>query len=365
MLDIKKIEAAVNMLSAEKKIPKQKLIDIIESAIKTAYKKEYGWKDENVNVHLNLEKWSLDISIEKMVVKEVTNPAIEISFEELWDDAESFEEWDMVELDMTEEVLKEDDGDAFWRIASQAARQVMVQKIWESEKEKIYELFKSKEWQIINMKIEMIESGKVILDYNWNQVVLPKSEQVARDRYQPDQRLYIYIAEVSNDEKTWPRVTLSRKHPNLVAEIFALYIPELKDETISIDKIVRQPWVKTKLLVSTNYNEIDPVGTLIWQKWIRVKSVMEELGWEKIDLIPNSDSIEEVIKLSLSPAEITRIEIDEENKKTNVYLPSSQRWKAVWKWWVNINLASALVGYSISLQEIDEIWGLDDDFNEE
>jgi N utilization substance protein A len=286
-------------------------------------------------------------------VKEVTNPAIEISFEELWEDADSFKEWDVVEIDVTDEVQTWEAAESFGRIASQSARQVIIQKMWESEKEKIYDLFAWKEWQIINVKIEIVDGTKVVFDYQWNQIVLPKSEQVPRDNYVAGARFYLYIAEVSKWENWTPKVILSRKRPELVVAIFAEHVPEIVEWVINVDKIVRQAWVKTKLLVSSNYEEIDPVWTLIGQKWMRVKSVMEELGWEKIDIIPNSWDIREVIKKSLSPAEVLKVEIDEENKASIVYILPTERAKAVGKNWLNVNLASRLTWYKISIEDVE------------
>lgn len=354
MLDIKKIEAAINQISAEKKIPKEKLVEIIESAIKTAYKKDYWSKDENVLVKLDLEEWEIEITVEKTVVKEVTNPATEVSFEDLWEDAESFNEWDVIEIDVTDEVMETSFWESFWRIASQAARQVIVQKIWDTEKEKIYDLFKDKTWEVLNMKVVLIESGKVILDYNGNQVILPKSEQVSRDNYVADARFYVYVSEAINDEKTWPKVILSRKNKNIVPAIFSLYVPEINDGTIEIDNVVRWPWVKTKILVSSNYEEIDPAWTMIGQKWIRVKSVMDELAWEKIDIINNFWDIREIISKSLTPANILKVEVNEDEKKALVFVLTSERAKAIWKNWINIKLASDLTWYEISLQEVEE-----------
>ena len=349
MLDVKQIEQAVNIISAEKKIKKEKLIQIIEAAIKTAYKKDYGKRDEEVNVKINFETKLIEINIEKTVVKEVTNPALEISFDELWDDAENFDEWDIIELDVTDEVMKNDWGESFWRIASQAARQVIIQKIWDSEKEKIFELFEWKQGQIVNMKVEIVEWWKVIFDYNGNQVVLPKSEQVSRDVYNAWARFYIYVAEVSKQENGASKVVLSRKSPELVSAIFAESVPEINDWIINIDEIVRQAWVKTKLLVSSNYEEIDPVWTLIGQKWIRVKSVMDELSWEKIDIIPNFWDLSDIIKKSLSPAKVIKVDVDEEKLLAKVYINPEERAKAVWKNWLNVNLASKLIWYRLSI----------------
>lgn len=353
MLNIKRIEAAINQISAEKKISKESLIDIIESAIKIAYKKDYGSKDEDIFVKLDLENWNIEITVKKVLVKKVTNPATEISFEELWEDAEGFEEWDVIEIDVTDNISSSSFWESFWRIASQAAKQVIIQKIGDSEKQKIYDLFCNKIWEIVNMKVVMIESGKVIFDYNWNQIILSKSEQVSRDNYVPDSRFYIYVAEAFIDEKTWPRVILSRKNKLIVSSLIALYVPEVADWSINIDNIVRYPWVKTKVLVSSNYDKIDTVWSIIWQKWIRIKSVMEELSWEKIDIINNNWNIKEIISKSLTPAIISKVEVNEEELSAKVYVSSSERAKAIWKNGININLASDLTWYTLSLVELE------------
>lgn len=353
MLDIKQIKQAVTLISKEKSIAPEKLIEIIEAAIKTAYKKDYWNKDEEVIVKIDLENESLEISVEKTVVKEVTNPALEISFEELWEDAESFEEWDVVELDVTEEIQNSESAESFGRIASQAARQVIIQKIGDSEKEKIYELFEWKEGDVVNVKIELVEWNKVIFDYQWTQIILPKSEQVSRDNYVAWARFYLYVAEVSKWETWSPKVILSRKRPELVSAIFEEIVPEIGEWVISIDKIVRNAWIKTKLLVSSNYDEIDPVGTLIGQRWIRVKNVMDELGWEKIDIIPNMWDISDIIKKSLSPAEVLKVDADESKGTAIAYIQPWERAKAVWKNWLNVNLASKLTWFKISIEDVE------------
>ena len=354
MLDLKAIEAGIKMISKEKNIPEEKIKEIIEAALKTAYKKDYSqYKDEIVNVNLDFENYKIDIEVEKTVVKEVENPATEISFEELGEDAENFEEGDVIELDMTEEVMK-DWGESFGRIASQAARQVIIQKLWDTEKEKIYELFKDKEWTLIHVKVEMVEWGKVIFDYNGNQVVLPKSEQVSRDVYVPQQRYYLYVAEVSKEENSAPKVVLSRKRKELVPLIFAEHAPEINEWVVEIDRVVRVPWVKTKMLVSSTFDEIDPVGTLIGQKWIRVKAVMDEISGEKIDIIPNSSDVSLVIKKSLSPASVISVDVNEEDAEVIAYIPEWERARAVGKNGLNVNLASQLTGYKISIEEVKE-----------
>lgn len=351
MLDVQKIQAAINLIAAEKKLPKETLVGIIEAAIRTAYKKDFWSKDEEVNVHFDLESGELEISVEKTIVEVVEDPATEISLAELWDDGEWFEIWDVIELDMTDEVMSKD-GDIFGRIASQAARQVIIQKVGDSEKEKIYNLFAGKEWEVVNMRVDLVEAWKVTFDYNGNQVVLPKSEQVSRDAYVADNRLYLYVAEVSKEENSLPKVVLSRKRKELVACIFAEYVPEIGEWVINIDAVARHPGVKTKILVSSNYDEIDPAGTMIGQRGMRVKSVMEELSWEKVDVIPNTGDIKDIIARSLTPAEVIRVEEGEKEDSYIVYIPYGERARAVGKWGINVQLASELLDVTLSVEEL-------------
>ncbi|MFA5917443.1 MAG: transcription termination factor NusA [Candidatus Gracilibacteria bacterium] len=353
MIDFKKIEAAINLISVEKKIPKEKLVEIIESALKTAYKKDYGTRDNKVNVKINLEQKTIEITLEKTVVKKVENPSLEISFDELGDDASNFEEGDIIEIDVTDEVTQGDNGESFGRIASQAARQVIIQKIADSEKEKIYDLFVGKEGQVVSMKVDLVESGKVIFDYNGNQVILPKNEQVSKDNYIVDARFYLLVAEVTNKELGNPKVILSRKRPELVTALFEIYVPEIGEGMVTIDKVVRFPGLKSKVLVSSNYEQIDAVGTLIGQKGIRVKSVMEELSGEKIDIIANGDDIREVIKRALIPASVLKVDVNEDTGEALVYITNEEKPKVIGKSGVNINLASELVGYKINLIEVE------------
>ncbi len=350
MLDLKKIDAAITLLSEQKKIAKEKLISIIEAALKTAYKKDYWSKEEVVNVKLNLEEYKLEITVEKTVVKEVKNPALEISIDEV----EGFEEWDIVEIDVTDEVMDEEKKESFWRIASQAARQVIMQKLWETEKEKLYELFKDHIWDVILMKIDVVDGWKVLFEYKENKVPLPKAEQVSRDNYQAWNRMYVLVADVVKEENKTPKVTLSRKRPELVIWIFKEFVPEIEEWIVNIDNIVRQAWVKTKILVSSDMPEIDPVWTMIGQKWIRVKQVMDELFGEKIDIIPNVEDASIVVSKALSPANVIKVVPNWENNTVIAYIPKWERARAVWKWWLNVNLASQLTWYNIKVEEIEQ-----------
>ncbi len=355
MIDIKKIETAINQIAAEKKIPRERLVEIIESAIKTAYKKDFGNKDSNVNVHLDFDTGAIEITVEKTIVDIVENPDLEMTLADLGEDAEGLSIGDTIEIDVSDEVLS--DAEGFGRIASQAARQVIIQKIQETEKEKIYNLFRGKEGEIVNLKIELVEKNRVLLDYNGNQVVLPKSEQVSKDKYIPGQRIYLSVAKVEEDSTVGPRVTLTRKDTNLVAKLFEMNVPELEDGTVEIVSIARTPGFKTKIIVASEYDEVDPAGCLIGPKGARVRAVVDDIAGEKIDIINYTANREELVRKSLVPGVIEKVSIDEESKTIRCTVSEDEKAKVLGKGGANINLASELLGYKIILEakEVTEV----------
>ena len=352
MLDLIRIGAVLNQLSAEKKIPRDRLDDIVKSAIQTAYRKKSGQKDANLTIEIDYLKGTYEASIEKVVMKEVTNPSTEIGFDELGDDAGDFEEGDIIELDVTDEVFSEE---GFGRIASQAARQVIIQKIQDTEKEKLYELFKDKKGSLVNMKVELVEYNRLVLDYNGHQIVIPKSEQISRDRYTPGQRLYYLVKEVEEDTPTGPRVLLSRRDAVFVEALFRMNVPEIEEGTVEILSIARMTGFKTKIVVGTEYEGIDPAGSLIGPKGMRVRAVVDELFGEKIDIITYNGDKEKLIRDSLIPGETERVEIDEEKLQATVWVRENEKAKVLGKGGANINLASDLVGYRLTVETAEEV----------
>lgn len=350
MIDLKKIESAINQVGAEKKISKEKLLDIIESAIKTAYKKDFGNKDSEVHVRINLEQGTMEVCLEKTVVETIEDPELEISYEEIGGADSGFSLGDIIEIDVTDEIMN---SEGFGRIASQAARQVIIQKIQETEKEKIYNLFRDKEGELVSLRIELVEKNRVIFDYNGNQVVLPKSEQSNKDHYAPGARMYLYVAKVEADGLLGPRVTLTRKDKEIVSKLFEMNVPELEDGTVEIVALTRVPGVKTKLVVATEYDEVDPAGSLIGPKGIRVRAVVDELFGEKIDIINYTPDMRDLAKAALVPGEVQRIEIEEDIKTITAYVTAEEKPKILGKGGVNINLASDLLGYKIILELVD------------
>jgi transcription termination/antitermination protein NusA len=350
MFDISKIEAAINVIAAEKKIPKEKLVEIIEHAIKTAYKKDYASKDANVNVKLDMSSGKFEMSIEKTIVAEVTDPSIEISYEDIGGEESGFALGDTVEIDVTEEVTN---SEGFGRIASQAAKQVIVQKIGETEKEKLYHLFKDKEDTIVSMRVELVEKNRVVFDYNGNQIVLPKSEQNPKDKYIPGQRMYLYVRSCEIDAVTGPRVNLSRKDKELVVKLFENGTPELEDGVVEIVSLARMPGVKTKIIVASDDEDVDPAGCLIGPKGMRVRTIVDELFGEKIDILNYTTNQEEMVRRALVPGIVEKIEIDEENNIIRATVKDEEKAKVLGRGGTNINIAGELLGYRISLTTIE------------
>lgn len=351
MLDLKVIDAAINHISAEKGLRREDLVEIIEAAIRTAYKKDYGDKDQVVNVHLDFDANDIQITVEKMVVATVENPHTEIARADLGEDGDAFEDGDVIEIDVSD-VLHEN-PQVFGRIASQAARQVIIQKIGDSEKEKVYELFRDKQGQIVNVRVDMVENDRVFLEYNGSQVLLPRSEQVNRDKYTPGMRFHVYVKQVEDEGKWDTRVILSRKDPQLVVKLFELSTPELEEGTIEVVRIVREPGFKTKIIVASEFEEVDPAWALIGPKGIRVKAVVEELSWEKVDVINYTDNARELIAQALNPARIIDVQFDEDDVAV-VTLPKTEEVRAIGRSGGNVRLAEQLTGYRIRLVGVEE-----------
>lgn len=349
MLDLQAIEQAINIISVEKKIAKEKLVEIIEHAIKTAYKRDYASKEANVNVHLDLAAGTLEIGIEKEIVAtedDVEDEDLQISYDEIGGKDSGYEIGEVVELDVSDEITS---SESFGRIASQAAKQVIVQKIGETEKEKLYHLFKDKEDTIVSMRVELVEKNRVIFDYNGDQVVLPKSEQNSKDRYTPGQRMYLYVRKVEIDEVAGPRVVLSRKDKELVVKLFENNTPELEDDIVEIVSIARMPGIKTKIIVASDDSDVDPAGCLIGPKGMRVRTIVEELFGEKIDILNYTTNKEEMVRRVLVPGIVEDISIDEENNIITATVKNSEKAKVLGRGGTNVNIAGDLLGYRINL----------------
>lgn len=354
MLDLQAIEQAINIVAIEKKMPKEKLVEIIEQAIKTAYKRDYASKESDVEVTLDLEAGNLEIVIKKEIVAtedDVEDEDLQVSYDEIGGVESGYEIGDIVDIDVSEDIVN---SDSFGRIASQAAKQVIVTKIGETEKEKIYELFKDKEGTLVSVRVELVEKNRVLFDYNGDQIVLPKSEQNSKDRYTPGQRMQLYVRKAEIDETAGPRVIFSRKDKELVVKLFENNTPELEDGIVEIVSIARMPGIKTKIIVASDDESVDPAGCLIGPKGMRVRTIVEELFGEKIDVLNYTTNKEEMVRRALVPGIVEDITIDDETNIITATVKNSEKAKVLGRGGTNVNIAGDLLGYRINLETIDD-----------
>lgn len=205
----------------------------------------------------------------------------------------------------------------------------------------------------MNVRVDMVENDRVFLEFNGSQILLPRSEQVSRDKYTAGMRLHVFVKKVQDEEHGEAKIILSRKDPGLVAKLFELSTPELEDGTIEIVKIVREPGFKTKIIVASEFEEVDPAGALIGPKGIRVKAVVEELSGEKVDVINYTDNARELVAQALNPARILDVQFDEEGV-AQVTVPKSDEVRAIGRSGGNVRLAEQLTGYRIRLIGVEE-----------
>lgn len=331
---------ALEQIEKEKGIKKDILISAMEDALMTAYKKNFGDEGE-IKVQIDSDTGGIRVYSIKTVVQEVTDSATQISVEQAVRSDPTIVVGDMVRVDST--------PSKFGRIAAQTAKQVVMQRIREAEKNVIFEEFYNKENDIITGIIQSIERKNVIVDLGRIEGVMPYSEQVANEQYYFNKRMKFYVLEVKNQNKG-PSILLSRSHPSLVKRLFEMEVPEIFDGIVEIKSIAREAGSRTKMAVWSNDSNVDPVGACVGQRGIRVQSVVDELNDEKIDILKWSPNPAEYISNSLSPSAVIRVEINEEEKAARVTVPDHQLSLAIGKEGQNARLAARLTGWKIDIK---------------
>ncbi len=358
-MDIKNFNLALDQIAEEKGISTEQVKESIETAIAAAYKKDYGQKGQNIRCKLDFKTgefkfWQVKTVVsEDMVYKEDEekdeekvrfNPERHIMLEEVKKDNPGIEEGEEIE---TELESKED----YRRIAAQTAKQVILQKIREAERNTIFQEYKRKEGEIVSGALQRIEHNHIYVDLGKTFAILPKEEQVYGEFYKPGQRLKFFLLKVEEGSKG-PNIVLSRAHPKLVSKLFELEVPEIGQEIVEIKAIARAPGAKTKIAVSSSDENIDPIGSAVGQKGTRVSAVIRELGGEKIDIVEYSENPEEFIANSLSPAKVLEVKISSDNKAVCL-LPKDQLSLAIGRDGQNVRLAAKLTGWNIDVQEVE------------
>jgi len=369
-MDIKNFMSAIAQIAEEKGISTEKVLETIEMAIAAAYKKDYGKKGQIIKAKLDPESGAVSFKLVKQVVDEKMlyseeelekmkekpplgeeeekkekkvrfNPERHIMLKEAKKINPKLKVGEELEISLE---AKEDYG----RIAAQTAKQVILQRIREAEKESIFSEYKSKEGEIISGIVQRIEGRNVFLDIGKTLGILPREEQVPGEFYRPGQRLKVFLLKVEETPKG-PAIILSRAYPKLISKLFELEVPEVSSGQVKIMSIAREPGSRSKIAVSTDVEGIDPIGSMVGQKGTRVMAVINELAGEKIDIIEYSPKAEEYIANSLSPAKALEVKILPKNK-AQVIVPEDQLSLAIGKEGQNVRLAAKLTGWKIDVK---------------
>ena len=367
MFDLKVINSVLDQLEEERGIPKEKVIEAIEMALATAYKKEYGKRGQIIRAKFDLRTGSVEMNQIKIVVddskvfmdKESLEEAIETA-EEKDDDRVLYNPEHHILLPDAQKIKKgalvgneiifplESKGD-YGRIASQTAKQVIMQKIREAERSSVLKEFGEREGEIITGTVQRIERGNIFVDVGRAVGILPYEEQIPGERFSQGERVRVYLYRVEDSPKG-VALRLSRSHPRFLIKLFENEAPELANGTIEIKSVAREAGSRSKVAVASNDNYIDPVGSLVGQRGVRVATVTSELGGEKIDIIEWSENPVEFIEDALSPAKIVSVQIDEENHQANVVVSEDQQSLAIGKGGQNVRLAAKLTGWRIDIK---------------
>jgi N utilization substance protein A len=368
MLDMKAFNIALDELENERKISKEKIWEAIEQALGAAYKKDYGKKGQIVRATLDPETGEARFSQIKIVVDEST---VRILKDDEDEDQVVIEEGDeRVRYNPEHHILLEDakmiKSDAkiedelifpletkedFGRIAAQTAKQVIIQKIREAERESVISEYGAKEGEIVSGIVQKFERGTLYIDLGRAVGMIPYEEQIPGDRFNRGDRIKAYLFAVDESVRG-VTLKLSRTHPKFVEALFSMEAPEVQSGTVVIKSIAREAGSRSKIAVYSSDEHVDPVGSCVGQKGIRVTTVMSELGNEKIDIIPWSENVSEFVASSLSPARVLNIDIDEQEHKAHVDVAEDQLSLAIGKGGQNVRLAAKLTGWKIDIKGI-------------
>ncbi len=331
---------ALEQLEKEKGIKKDIIVDAIEAALISAYKKNFG---SSMNVNVNIDRETGDVKVFGLrKISEVPDvEAMDISIEDAAKINPTLNVGDYVEMEVTPR--------SFGRIAAQTAKQVVVQKLREAERGIIYDEFYNKECDIVTGIVQRIEKRNVIVDLGKTEAVLATTEQTPGEEYKFNERIKTYIVEVKKTTKG-PQIMISRTHPGLVKRLFELEVPEIHDGTVEIKSISREAGSRTKIAVYSKDENVDPVGACVGQRGTRVQAIVDELRGEKIDIIKWSNDIKDYISSSLSPAKVVRVDVYEEQKSAKVVVPDYQLSLAIGKEGQNARLAAKLTGWKIDIK---------------
>ena len=341
-IDSKELIKAMDELEKEKGIKKDVLIESIETALITAYKRNFDSNNENAKVVMDKETGETHLYIEKEVVKKVEDDKLQISLEDAKKVSKKLEIGDTAQVEIVPR--------NFGRIAAQTAKQVIVQKIREVSREVLFGEFSEKKGEIVSGIIQKADGGVVILDLGKLEGVMVQKEQVPTETYRVNDKIRAYILDVEKGLKGAPQVMISRAHTDFVRKLFELEIPEIYEGVIEIKSISRDPGSRSKIAVYSPNENIDPVGSCVGQKGIRIQNIINELNGEKIDVIEWNEDPSIYISAALLPAKVLAVDIKEDEKFAQVIVPDDQLSLAIGKSGQNARLAAKLTNWKIDIK---------------
>lgn len=340
-LDWKSIQAAIMQLVDDYKFDPYQVIEIVKLWIKSGFKKDYPqYKKSDIIVNIENDWW-ISIYKELEVVKDVEDTEIQVTLSEAKKIRKDSIIWEKLLINVTPEKLE------LSRIAAQSAAQTIKQNLKNIERERFYEKFQNKQWELLKARVIRVHADSIILDIEWTAVVLLPDWQIPNRIYEPGEEIFVLLKQISKWQ-WWIVLEINQSSTEYIEAILRKIVPELEEWLINIDKIVRIPWKKTKIIVTSNDEKIDPVWVMVGSKWDRINTVLSLLDWEKIDFIEKTDDPIQMIRNCLKPAQIDNIEITD--RRAVVTMHENQKALAIWKWAANVKLATQLTGYQIEIR---------------
>ncbi|KQX69151.1 N utilization substance protein A [Paenibacillus sp. V4I3] len=331
---------ALSEIEREKGISKELLIDAIEAAMISSYKRNFNTA-QNVRVDINRHTGLIKVYARKTVTEEVLDPRLEISLHASREINPNYQLEDIVEIEVTPR--------DFGRIAAQTAKQVVTQRIREAERGLIYNAFIDKEEDIVTGILQRQDQRNIYVDLGKVEAVLPLTELMPTDKFKQGDRIKAYITKVENTTKG-PQIILSRTHPGLLKRLFELEVPEIFDGVVEIRSVAREAGFRSKIAVHSRNAEVDPVGSCVGPKGLRVQTIVSELRGEKIDIVRWMESVEEYVANALSPSKVLEVQIHENEKMARVIVPDYQLSLAIGIKGQNARLAAKLTGWKIDIK---------------
>ena len=341
-LDMKQLAVAIRTIAEEKNLPEEGVKEVVEQALAAAYRRDYGDREQEIRVNMNLNTGDIDVYVTKEIVDTVEHDVYQISLKEAGVRRKNAKVGETIEV--------HEKAENFGRVAAQTAKQVILQRLREAEREIIMAEYEDKIGTVINATVARVEGNIVRIDLGKAQGIMPRSEQIQGERYYPGQRLKVFLKDVERGFRG-PQLVVSRGNKEFIEWLFRGEVPEMENGAVEIKGIAREAGVRSKIAVASNVPGVDPVGTFVGGHGTRVNAVVSEVGeQEKIDIIVWADNPTAYITQALSPTNVAKVVLDEKTKKARVIVPEDQLSIAIGKAGQNVRLASKLTGYELDIE---------------